>query len=114
MLLCIFDFCSFCHNPNRQTVECTFEVNERTKQFFPKEKYIAIRECKTKILSTVENPLLNPVCAPEISSTSTQLGVIKQYITYRLKIFKFYFINEMRIKNPIKIKRILTNKTCSE
>jgi hypothetical protein len=34
--------------------------------FFPKEKYIAIRECKTKILSTVENPLLNPVCAPEI------------------------------------------------
>jgi hypothetical protein len=38
-------------------------------QFFPKEKYIAIRECKTKILSTVENPLLNPICAPEISST---------------------------------------------
>jgi hypothetical protein len=31
----------------------------------------AIRECKTKILSTVENPLLNPACAPEISSTSS-------------------------------------------
>jgi hypothetical protein len=44
---------------------------ENNISFFPKEKYIAIRECKTKILSTVENPLLNPVCAPEISSTSS-------------------------------------------
>jgi hypothetical protein len=49
-----------------------FSTNtDRKVSFFPKEKYIAIRECKTKILSTVENPLLNPVCAPEISSTSS-------------------------------------------
>jgi hypothetical protein len=42
--------------------------------FFPKEKYIAIRECKTKILSTVENPLLNPACAPEEHSATSELS----------------------------------------
>ena len=72
MLPCIFDFCSFCHNPNRQTVSNALLKSTKEQNIcFPKEKYIAIRECKTKILSTVENPLLNPVCAPEISSTSS-------------------------------------------
>jgi hypothetical protein len=32
-------------------------------------------------------------------------------VTHVLNIFKFYFIMEIRIKTPIKIKGILTNKT---
>jgi hypothetical protein len=60
------------NNPNRQTVSnALLKSTKEQNSFFPKEKYIAISECKTKILSTVENPLLNPVCAPEISSTSS-------------------------------------------
>jgi hypothetical protein len=56
ILPCIFDFCSFCHNPNRQTVSnALLKSTKEQYSFFPKEKYIAIRECKTKILSTVEN-----------------------------------------------------------
>ena len=35
-------------------------------------------------------------------------------VTHVLNIFKFYFIMEISIKTPIKIKRILTNKTCSK
>ena len=71
-LPCIFDFCSFCHNPNRQTVSnALLKSTKEQNSFFPKENYIAIRECKTNILSAVENPLLNPACATEISSTSS-------------------------------------------
>jgi hypothetical protein len=32
-------------------------------------------------------------------------------VTHVLNIFKFYFTMEISIKTPIKIKRILTNKT---
>ena len=35
-------------------------------------------------------------------------------LTHVLNIFKFYFIMEITIKTPIKIKRILTNKTCNK
>jgi hypothetical protein len=35
-------------------------------------------------------------------------------VTKVLNIFKFYFIMEISIKTPIKIKRILTNKTCNK
>jgi hypothetical protein len=75
MLPCIFDFCSFCHNPNRQTVSnALLKSTKEQNSFFPKENYIAIRECKTKILSTVENPLLNPACAPEEHSATSELS----------------------------------------
>jgi hypothetical protein len=35
-------------------------------------------------------------------------------VTHFLNIFKFYFTMEINIETPIKIKRILTNKTCNK
>ena len=43
-----------------------------------------------------------------------KFGGILFNITHVPNIFKFYFIMEISIKTPIKIKRILTNKTCNK
>jgi hypothetical protein len=60
----------------RKGEECSVFFNsevgvKKNKPVFFQKKNTSLLECKTKILSTVENPLLNPVCAPEISSTSS-------------------------------------------
>ena len=86
--------------------QCQFNTLQKRRSFLPSSSFIWF--------------VLHVFVIMFLSSMTRNLAMLKRFLfhillkTHILNIFKLYFIMEVSIKTPIKIKEILTNKTCSK